>query len=235
MNVMLDIGIIDKLVKSTDAASLTATLMQAAYALGGQGFFCTIRCARPHVDPVVWAFSSDAQWSTQVLALQIDPVNPLLPWYREQDGVTSWTLAESETQGGIFSAICREAGFKSGTAVQISQDPIWKMSLVFTGHTHEEGVLQTNAWIRVLSVALLHTLIVKVMPGLVNANLPKISAREVSCLSWAARGYTSADIATKLDVSEPTVVFHINNLIRKLGVNNRTQAIAVGIAKGLTY
>jgi DNA-binding CsgD family transcriptional regulator len=80
----------------------------------------------------------------------------------------------------------------------------------------------------------LHVLVQVVMPKLVNESIPKISTREIHCLKWAARGNTAAEISAIMFISEATVVFHLNNLIRKLKVNNRTQAIAVGISLGLT-
>jgi DNA-binding CsgD family transcriptional regulator len=60
-----------------------------------------------------------------------------------------------------------------------------------------------------------------------------ISRREQQCLSLAAKGQTSADIAAKLDLSERTVNFHFGNILSKLAVANRGEAIAVAISRGL--
>lgn len=53
-----------------------------------------------------------------------------------------------------------------------------------------------------------------------------LSAREIECLRWAARGKTAEDIATILGRSLATVCLHLNNAQRKLGAQNRAQAIA---------
>jgi hypothetical protein len=50
---------------------------------------------------------------------------------------------------------------------------------------------------------------------------------------YAAHGMTSADIAVKLGIAERTVNFHFSNLISKLGVLNRTEAIATAVSMGL--
>jgi hypothetical protein len=50
---------------------------------------------------------------------------------------------------------------------------------------------------------------------------------------YAAHGMTSADIAVKLGIAERTVNFHFGNLISKLGVLNRTEAIATAVSRGL--
>ena len=74
-----------------------------------------------------------------------------------------------------------------------------------------------------------------VVPSLLAAKTPKLSPRESECLKWAAQGKTSWEIGRILSISEPTATFHLNNVVRKLGVGNRNQAIAVGVAMGLVY
>src|SRR5262249_6058442 len=51
-----------------------------------------------------------------------------------------------------------------------------------------------------------------------------LTEREVEALTWVARGKSSADIAVLMHVSERTINFHINNVIRKVGVATRVQA-----------
>jgi LuxR family quorum-sensing transcriptional regulator LasR len=60
-----------------------------------------------------------------------------------------------------------------------------------------------------------------------------LSPREVQCLQMAARGMTSSEIGFKLDIVERTVNFHFANIVTKLGVLNRKEAIAVAVARGL--
>jgi DNA-binding response OmpR family regulator len=52
-----------------------------------------------------------------------------------------------------------------------------------------------------------------------------LNEREVQCLTWAARGKTSAEVATILGVTKRTVDFHIESACRKLGVSSRTEAV----------
>jgi len=51
-----------------------------------------------------------------------------------------------------------------------------------------------------------------------------LTDREIEALTWVARGKSSADIAVLMHVSERTVNFHIDNVIRKVGVATRVQA-----------
>ena len=52
----------------------------------------------------------------------------------------------------------------------------------------------------------------------------RLTEREMQVLTWVARGKSSADIATILEISERTVNFHLDNAMRKAGVATRVQA-----------
>jgi len=60
-----------------------------------------------------------------------------------------------------------------------------------------------------------------------------LSARERQCLQLVANGQTSHDIAVKLGITDRTANHHICNIISKLDVLNRKEAVAKAIARGL--
>jgi pimeloyl-ACP methyl ester carboxylesterase/DNA-binding CsgD family transcriptional regulator len=53
-----------------------------------------------------------------------------------------------------------------------------------------------------------------------------LSVREREVLRWVSRGKPNAEIATALYISESTVRKHLQSAYRKLGVSNRTAAVA---------
>ena len=53
-----------------------------------------------------------------------------------------------------------------------------------------------------------------------------LTAREREVLEHTARGLTNAQIAQELNVTTHAVKFHLLAIYRKLGVANRTQAVA---------
>lgn len=53
----------------------------------------------------------------------------------------------------------------------------------------------------------------------------RLTRREIQCLKWAAAGKTDAEISEIVEISLPTVRFHVTNAARKLGVAGRSQAI----------
>ncbi len=60
-----------------------------------------------------------------------------------------------------------------------------------------------------------------------------LSRRERQCLFMAANGLTSCDIGSKLGITERTANFHFANIISKLGVLNRKEAVAKAVARGI--
>jgi ATP/maltotriose-dependent transcriptional regulator MalT len=60
-----------------------------------------------------------------------------------------------------------------------------------------------------------------------------LSEREIEVLSLLAQGMSNREIAEQLYISTGTVKTHAHNIYNKLGVKNRTQAIATGRQLGL--
>jgi LuxR family maltose regulon positive regulatory protein len=60
-----------------------------------------------------------------------------------------------------------------------------------------------------------------------------LSERELEVLQLIAKGLTNQEVATRLYLSLHTVKVHARNIYGKLGVKNRTQAVAKGRALGI--
>jgi DNA-binding NarL/FixJ family response regulator len=60
-----------------------------------------------------------------------------------------------------------------------------------------------------------------------------LTDREVQILSHLGDGNRNRDIAEKLLISEKTVKTHMRRIMEKLGANDRTQALAIGLRRGL--
>ena len=55
-----------------------------------------------------------------------------------------------------------------------------------------------------------------------------LSVREAEVLRWVGQGKTNQEIGQLLDISPRTVKNHVQNILRKLGVSNRAQAVSKG-------
>lgn len=62
---------------------------------------------------------------------------------------------------------------------------------------------------------------------------PELSERELEVLRLLAQGMSNADIATALGIGEGTVKSHVNRILNKLDVNDRTQAVIVAVKRGI--
>ena len=60
-----------------------------------------------------------------------------------------------------------------------------------------------------------------------------LTPRESEVLQMLASGLGNKEIATKLAISEHTVKFHVASILGKLGATSRTEAVSLGIRRGL--
>jgi two-component system, NarL family, response regulator len=65
-------------------------------------------------------------------------------------------------------------------------------------------------------------------------SLPQLSDREREVLQQMSQGKANQEIGIELSISESTVKYHINNILSKLGVSDRTQAVLLAIKRGIT-
>jgi DNA-binding NarL/FixJ family response regulator len=64
---------------------------------------------------------------------------------------------------------------------------------------------------------------------------PQLTNRELGVLQLIVQGRSNKEIASKLVISEATVKTHINSLLAKLGVTDRTQAATAAIQRGIVH
>jgi DNA-binding NarL/FixJ family response regulator len=62
-----------------------------------------------------------------------------------------------------------------------------------------------------------------------------LTTREVEVLNELAKGNRNRDIAEKLFITEETVKVHIKHIMEKLGASDRTQAVAIGLRRGIIH
>ena len=60
-----------------------------------------------------------------------------------------------------------------------------------------------------------------------------MTPREIDVLRLIARGNANKIIAAELSLTEETVKSHIRNILSKLGANDRTHAVAIGLKRGI--
>ncbi len=82
---------------------------------------------------------------------------------------------------------------------------------------------------------------VKYIPSPVSRTLagrppgPRLSPRELQVLELIARGRSNKQIGDSLGISEATVKWHVNIILSRLSVSDRTQATVAALQRGIVH
>jgi DNA-binding NarL/FixJ family response regulator len=63
----------------------------------------------------------------------------------------------------------------------------------------------------------------------------KLSERELQVLAEMAAGKRNKEIGAALSIAEDTVKMHVKNILEKLQVNDRTEAVTVALRRGILH
>jgi DNA-binding NarL/FixJ family response regulator len=63
----------------------------------------------------------------------------------------------------------------------------------------------------------------------------KLSERELQVLEEIAAGKRNKEIGAELSIAEDTVKMHVKNILEKLQVNDRTEAVTVAVRRGILH
>jgi len=145
--------------------------------------------------------------------------------WRPTRGLDAIEVAESARAHGIGGAIIAPAylpGGVIGAVVWATPDPHLGVAEIFAAEAPR-----------------LHAAALKFMGAyhdargeLPSAGGARLTRREIQCLKWAAMGKTDGEIAEIVQISAPTVRFHLKNAALKLRVVGRSQAVREAAALG---
>lgn len=71
------------------------------------------------------------------------------------------------------------------------------------------------------------------LPTPANGMIEELTRRECQVLRLVSAGLGNKEIADRLSISEHTVKFHISSILGKLNVATRTEAVSLGIRRGI--
>jgi DNA-binding NarL/FixJ family response regulator len=66
-----------------------------------------------------------------------------------------------------------------------------------------------------------------------HATDDSLSEREIEVLRLISGGNANKEIAAQLSITEETVKGHVKNILSKLGANDRTHAVTIGLKRGI--
>lgn len=81
----------------------------------------------------------------------------------------------------------------------------------------------------------LETLLAATASATVSTETHTLTARELEVLRMMAEGAANKTIAWKLGISDHTVKFHVASILGKLHAASRTEAVTIGVRRGLIF
>lgn len=178
-------------------------------------------------------FSFPSDWIEIYRSKNFHLVDPIVKENFRSFGVQYWgdTYARHKVDAEFLSA-SREFGLVHGYAGGLincsgTEGSIFSVSGSIKKDPHHEAVLKKL--VPHLDRAFKAVLATEKKPRMTST----LSRREKEVLNWVKRGKTSWDISAILDISERTVKFHIDNVMRKLDAVSRLHAVAVALSVGL--
>ena len=149
-----------------------------------------------------------------------------------------WDAARSASDSRVRAYLDHAAQFRirSGIAIPLHDARVGKVVVGWDSAASAVDAQRNGEFEQLLGMlALLTAFLHEAMLGHCRPTFGRraLSGRERHCLGLAARGMTSHDIGVKLGITERTVNFHFGNVIDKLGVLNRNEAVARAIAHNL--
>lgn len=164
-----------------------------------------------HVDVVVLSFCMSAQESVE----QTRQIRQAAPHTR--------VVLVTDGDSPLFLARARDAGANEVIVGNLSRQRFLDaVTRAAAGESHW-SVKNTRRLAAVMNTAY----------GSVDLDVP-LTRRELEVLRGMTSGKTNRQIADTLEISYETVKEHVQNLLRKIAVEDRTQAAVWAVRKGLT-
>lgn len=172
-------------------------------------------------------------WMVHYASQRYFGIDPVVHHCRQRTTPCLWSSAPSNFSGEMHTAFFREAadyGLRSGIGIPI-HGPSGQWGMVSAAQGSE---LQARDMLR--NLAELHVLATFMHEAGHRFFSPHaqeqvhLTSREIDTLRWAAEGKTSWEIGQLIGIAERTVIFHLNNAAKKLGVLGRRQAVARAIS-----
>ena len=226
-------------------ASLESTILPVIKAFGFDSFMygmSTVPQPQRESRSYVWT-TLPREWVAIYDRHAYIEIDPRLThcWHRVTPYVWDRHVGDDNPRVAAFLDHAAQYGVGSGVVLPL-RDPLHPLVLVAFNALHREITEKRRYEINLalgnlaLFAAHFHELF---MAHVVDAGIPPgqqgapLSPREIECLQFAARGLTSRDIGERLCLAERTIQFHFSNLMSKLAVANRHEAIAVAIGRGI--
>lgn len=188
---------------------------------GGLGTFDIINANYPY------------EWFERYFARKYCKIDPIIKENFDSFAVQYWAdTYKKHNPPKDFIMLAEDFCLANGYTYGIKHSTGTKGSLFsFAGNSIERHV--RNETILKHIIPHLHQSLMRILKPADKKRPLSLSIRENEVLIWLKEGKSSWDISRILRVSERTVNFHIENIMRKLDAVNRTHAVAIALEQRL--
>ncbi|MCC6194076.1 MAG: LuxR family transcriptional regulator [Burkholderiales bacterium] len=206
--------------------------------LGFDGFSCLrIGCGTATAELIEHRTTAAPRWVAHYATRGYHLVDPRVTRTQGRAVPIVWDDAQADVHAEPFFAEARRHAIRSGVAMTVHDARggrlvvCWDSRLGPAGATRSEAIRAELGTIALMA-GIVHEAVTAHGAG-PRQGARDLTLRERECLTLAARGMTSHDIAHKLGITERTANFHIGNVLAKFGALNRGEAIARAVALDL--
>lgn len=218
-------------------AELLEKSQPIARAMGFDQFLFGIEMRLAGTDPVqhiTSGFNRDYQLLYQQRAFI--GVDPTVPHCQTRTDPLIWKDAMYGDTSREMMEEARRFGLRYGVSLPVheSEKVVSMLSLgrdqPFESEAERDFVLAAgNVLAHCLHVAAENVIV----PEVIASRRPHLSPREKQCFQLVAHGKSNWDIGQILNISEAAAAFHVKNVLKKLKVSSRMQAVAIGVSLGM--
>lgn len=204
--------------------------------MGFEKFAYALSIKAPSLKPQQYIISGyPNEWTDRYLARQYFKIDPLIRHAENSSLPAIWDeqrFCDDDVQE--FWEEAREFGLNAGLTFAVHEQP--GVTGIFSLSRDQAIDLQDQDLAALIGRAqmfasVLHNAVSRIdLPKLLPEGITSLTARERECLKWAADGKTAWETGQILGIAERTAVFHLDNVMQKLGAANKIQAIVRALA-----
>lgn len=203
-----------------------------------QGFIphASLYCAYGDIEKMQFSFETFSRLPLKTEGQAVDPVTDLLPrivddWLRHGNEPRLYCATDTEQVGRrqLIADMKRLHLTPSSAHGPSEIQGTFGSFFLFTGLERTPG--PRDAHLLQLLMPYLHMALYRMLGRQSEGNAQNVlpqalfSKREIQVLHWVRNGKTNLEISQILEISQPTVKSHVQNIMRKLNVTNRAQAV----------
>lgn len=229
--------LISQVLNSSTQQELFDTMEKAARALGFDNVLYGIRVEVPVGQPLQHIASGYPDAYQRVyLERQFIARDPTVFHALTKPQLLVWNDGIYSANSHDIMEESRKYGLAHGLSAPVHEGPSIRGMLSLARdkpfeHSKEREQLEAGANVLANAIHVATTRII--LPEVIAEQRPTLSERELECLRWVAQGKSNFAIGRLMSISEGTVKFHMGNVLVKLGVATRQQAITRGMLLGL--